>query len=117
MVEYGEQIESTYFNIPQNVKNVMGDMSKYIFDFDSNIYPLSEKIPHRKLILKGSKEEGKVDNLPWKESSVEGEEDSDEDGEAKDVSQEDRNNLVLSEPEGLTLLIVELEGKPQVSFA
>ncbi len=72
LLEYREQIESTYFNIPQDVKNIMGDISKYNVDFDSNISLCSEKIPHSKLLIKVSTEEVEVEELPWEEPSVEG---------------------------------------------
>mmetsp|Transcript_13597 Transcript_13597/g.28720 ORF Transcript_13597/g.28720 Transcript_13597/m.28720 type:complete len:120 (-) Transcript_13597:50-409(-) len=84
LMEYGEQIKSTYFNIPQSVKNIMGDTSKYNVDFDSNISPHSEKVPHSNLLMKGSTEKVEVEELPRQESSVEGREDSDEEIEGDD---------------------------------
>ncbi len=63
------------------------------------------------LKLKGSIIEEEVEDSPWEESSVEGGEDIDEeledsndDEEAKGVPQEDCDDLVLSDPEGNTLM-------------
>ncbi len=72
LMEYGEQFESTYFNIPKNVKNIMGDPSKYNVNLDSNVFSPSEKVPCSKLMMKGSTDKVEVEELPWEESSVEG---------------------------------------------
>ncbi len=111
LMEYGEKIESTYFNIPLNIRNIMVGASKYTVDFDNNASPPSERVRCSKLMMKGSMEDVEVEESPQEESSVEGGEDcdeefkgSDEDEEVADVPQEDDNDLVMLDPKEITLI-------------
>ncbi len=43
MMEYGPEIQISYASIPQNVKNIMGDTSKYTVNFDDGSPPPQDK--------------------------------------------------------------------------
>ena len=108
LMEYGPKIEVTYASIPQNVKNIMGDTSKYNVDFDDDSSPPSDKKPWSLVKKKSSVMDEEVEDLSSVESSVGGEESDEEyedcnEDEAEDVPIEDGNDLVLSDPEGNTL--------------
>ncbi len=73
LMEYGLDVELAYVSIPQNMKNNMGNRSKYTAYFDDNTSPPKEKVPGSMLKMKGSTTEEEVDDSSWEEFSVGGE--------------------------------------------